>query len=55
MYNDRLCRCRVASEGLGFTDIGSQGSFDSRNRWWGASGEAEGDAGGVAVEDGDAG
>ena len=29
MYNNSLRGRRVASEGLGFTDIGLQGGFDS--------------------------
>ena len=54
MYNDSMRRRRVAHEGLGFTDIRLQGSFDSwSSRRW-AAGKAEGDAGGVTDGDGDA-
>ena len=54
MYNDSLRGCRVASEGLGFTDIRLQGSFNSQGSRRGAGGEPEGDAGGMTVEDGHA-
>ena len=54
MDNNSLRGRRVASEGLGFTDIGLEGSFNSQSCRRRAGGEAEGDTGSVAVEDGDA-
>lgn len=44
-----------AAEGLGLADVGAQGVLDVVGRGGRAAGEAQGDAGCVAVEDGDAG
>lgn len=48
-------RGAVAAEGLGLADVGAQGVLDLLGAGGGAAGEAQADAGGVAVDDGDAG